>query len=574
MRTIQTGLAISAALLFACPNTGQTGDDAGTPAGSDAGTSTFVAFGSSGTTANLAWIDSPGATGYLIERKTGGGAFAQVLTLDATAVTFLDRGLAPQTSYDYRLTAQGATSDAVREYSATTGDTAPLQTTTDTPVGAPVQQTLGSQGGTVASADGSIQLTLPAGAVPDGTNVTLQTIANPLSQENAAAVSILSGVPFAKDVSLRFNLGDGDSPDTASVALQDAEGVWLSTPATVDATAGTLTVTLAAESGSSGSLRKAASTAGARRVLRFSRFYVYPRNATVRLGSQTSFSAYALFSTDLCDSKADPGDCAWAVEFARILLGSTAVAKGLTQPLPQSQSKSVPNSDGTWSLDPAGDASGTLLVPAGGASVLYTAPNSPPARSNPLIPPFVKLRFTPNAVSGHPAAFSDPATIFFLGSKYHVTADFASGGIGLDEAITAFVTDQVQMDIELTTSPGGSRLVTVSNIKNALSSHTNDHCNDPDVISFTVGAGYELITTSSAGGGYANNILSLSMEGTETLVPATLNFNGFSTTFPGASAPINPFLEVNVDLDHLSSKTQFPTTPATGWMVTIEPLVE
>jgi hypothetical protein len=62
----------------------------------------------SSTQINLAWTGSQGATGYILERKTGAASFAQIGggDLPATQVTFNDTGLSASTQYTYRLKAK------------------------------------------------------------------------------------------------------------------------------------------------------------------------------------------------------------------------------------------------------------------------------------------------------------------------------------------------------------------------------------------------------------------------------------------------------------------------------------
>jgi hypothetical protein len=577
MSRARTLCVIAAAFSFVCgdgdgaqSSDSGVGEDAGQmsdagPAGSDAGTSTFVAFGSSASTVNLVWSEASGATAYLLERQLGGGAFSQVKTLGAGARNFLDSGLAAQTTYSYRLTAQGASADAVREYAAVTSNEDVLSTTADTPLGAPAQQTIGSAGGTVSTADQAIVLTVPAGAVPDGTNIALQPIVNPLPQETSAAVSIDSDTPFAKDVSLLFHLADGDSPDAASVALQDASGVWLSSYATVDATAGTLTVTLPAEAAASAAMRRAATRPAPRKVLRFARFFVAPRAAYVKLNGKATFTANALFSDDRCDTKADPEGCAWVVEFIRILQGNAAIAQGLTMPLPQHGSKPVPNSLGTWALDPAGDPSGTIAVqPTIG--VQYTAPGTKPA-AKPVL-----LKFTPIAPSSGKTLFSDPAQIWIRGDNFRISAVFNATNFGINEAINATVRDEFETSLEIGVNNQNQPEIFVSQTTDHDSVYSNAVCADPTAKSFTLDGTYDLIDISTIEATYENHLLTLGVNGTGSEVSATLNYGqGITVTFPGGSGPTFLGLNVQVDLDNLVTAQTFDTFPATNWKITIDP---
>ena len=72
---------------------------------------------------DLAWTDnSINETGFEIERRQGGGAYALIVTTPADQTTFNDSGLADSTTYTYRVRAvnSGGTSDYSTEASATT----------------------------------------------------------------------------------------------------------------------------------------------------------------------------------------------------------------------------------------------------------------------------------------------------------------------------------------------------------------------------------------------------------------------------------------------------------------------
>ena len=58
---------------------------------------------------NLAWTDASGdETGFAVERAASGGAWGSVTTVGANATSYADTGLAPSTSYQYRVKAVNA----------------------------------------------------------------------------------------------------------------------------------------------------------------------------------------------------------------------------------------------------------------------------------------------------------------------------------------------------------------------------------------------------------------------------------------------------------------------------------
>ena len=72
----------------------------------------------SSTEIQVTWTESSGATGYRVERSTNGGA-NWITAGTATATTFTDMGLAPDTTYDYRVFATNAGGDSSSSATAT-----------------------------------------------------------------------------------------------------------------------------------------------------------------------------------------------------------------------------------------------------------------------------------------------------------------------------------------------------------------------------------------------------------------------------------------------------------------------
>jgi hypothetical protein len=85
------------------------------------------------TTLQLAWPDNSGnEDGFAIERKTGGGSYGQVATVGSNTTSYTDTGLAPGTTYTYRVRAWNSVgySGYSDEASATTAQTGPVRTFT------------------------------------------------------------------------------------------------------------------------------------------------------------------------------------------------------------------------------------------------------------------------------------------------------------------------------------------------------------------------------------------------------------------------------------------------------------
>jgi hypothetical protein len=115
----------------------------------------------------------------------------------------------------------------------------PVDESTITPVGAPlgtaVRKTIGAQGGELSSADGTIKVIVPAGALDAAKEISIQAITNELPGGIGNAFRILPhGEQFKKPVSIKFTYKPGDLeatlPDLLDIAWQDTTGSWI-TPA-------------------------------------------------------------------------------------------------------------------------------------------------------------------------------------------------------------------------------------------------------------------------------------------------------------------------------------------------------
>ena len=123
---------------------------------------------------------------------------------------------------------------------------------TPTPVGEGIGQaeiaTIGAAGGHIESADGTLEIEIPAGALAADTVISLQRITNFAHGAKGHGWRLgPENVEFAQPVRLTFHYsGDdvlGTAPGLLRIASQDAEGFWeLHEEATLDADEGTLAV--------------------------------------------------------------------------------------------------------------------------------------------------------------------------------------------------------------------------------------------------------------------------------------------------------------------------------------------
>jgi len=107
----------------------------------------------------------------------------------------------------------------------------PLPTPVGNVYGQPTTATIGAQGGVVASPDGRIQVTIPAGALSTNTTISVQPLKNTCSGGIGLNYRLLPhGTQFAKPVTIKFSyaqyIDSISSPDALVIAFQDEKGIW------------------------------------------------------------------------------------------------------------------------------------------------------------------------------------------------------------------------------------------------------------------------------------------------------------------------------------------------------------
>ena len=124
----------------------------------------------------------------------------------------------------------------------------PAHTAVGTPTGPLVSQTIGAGGGTLASADGALTVTIPAGALASDQTIGVQAISAQSPGATGAAYRLTpEGLTFAQPVTLVFGYEaadiSGSAPELLWIASQQADRSWLlATGVTLDPAAQTLTV--------------------------------------------------------------------------------------------------------------------------------------------------------------------------------------------------------------------------------------------------------------------------------------------------------------------------------------------
>jgi hypothetical protein len=153
----------------------------------------LVAAALDGTQITLTWSDaSTDETGFVLERQTGGGAFAALTTLGANVTTYTDAGLTASTQYAYRVRATNAAGDSAWSATAT------ATTTGGAPAGPAGDVTLGIGGAKMVrfvDADGTASTVMYKGL---GT-VVVHFGGDGLTATNLKGIVTLSGGPASVD---------------------------------------------------------------------------------------------------------------------------------------------------------------------------------------------------------------------------------------------------------------------------------------------------------------------------------------------------------------------------------------
>jgi hypothetical protein len=126
----------------------------------------------------------------------------------------------------------------------------PLSTAAGIPTGNSTSKVIGANGGSITSTDGSVELNIPAGALPGDTTITMQPITNNCPGGVLSAYRFTpNGLKFNKAAILKFHYPDSTSDGAVSqfmgMAVQDSLGFWRATSKfTNDTTAHTFTASI------------------------------------------------------------------------------------------------------------------------------------------------------------------------------------------------------------------------------------------------------------------------------------------------------------------------------------------
>ncbi len=122
----------------------------------------------------------------------------------------------------------------------------PFTSAPGTVTGAPVTKTIDSTGGTLSSSDGSITIGILAGTFSSATEVSVQTVINPVAPWGAGTGFRFAGLTRQlKPVTVKLKYLGDPPKDALGVAIQDTLGAWRGfKQLTTDETTKTINVTL------------------------------------------------------------------------------------------------------------------------------------------------------------------------------------------------------------------------------------------------------------------------------------------------------------------------------------------
>ncbi len=109
-------------------------------------------------------------------------------------------------------------------------DVEPAITEVGTPIGDAVTLEIGPNGGVISSADGLLEVSVPAGAVAANTSFSIQPVSNFCPGGYRAYQLLPEGLTFSKPINLTFHYTEDDLSGTSTeflgVAFQGSEGEW------------------------------------------------------------------------------------------------------------------------------------------------------------------------------------------------------------------------------------------------------------------------------------------------------------------------------------------------------------
>jgi hypothetical protein len=245
---------------------------------------------------------------------------------------------------------------------------------------------IGAAGGSISNSSAGAKVIVPAGAMPDGSSLSLEAILNPAI--DAKPGIRLSGSEWTKPITIQFSYPASiTDPENYMVIVQTPIGTWVtSNTPKIDAVNRTVSIRLGAElnpvATKSGSAKiaqsnlKATAKPRARDILFTKKFIIEPQIATVKCGSSVKFTAYNRVAVDKKEAELTPNELDIADEIRKEKFDAFNEANAQSDydndvlvPLATTkyvmQLRPVPSSKGTWSSSGPGSlsADGTFTAP-------------------------------------------------------------------------------------------------------------------------------------------------------------------------------------------------------------------
>jgi hypothetical protein len=266
-------------------------------------------------------------------------------------------------------------------------------------IGTPVTQAIGSSGGNASVVSASAKIVVPAGAMTDGSSISVQAISNTLAGSGQGIR--LSGSDWTQPITVQFSYPASiTDPENQMIAVQNPDGSWVSSNRVkVDAVNRTISIRLAPDpsslliKGLNASGLKAAASTSSRDIIWTKKFFLKPDTASVKLGESVSFTAYAKEARNRGEAKlsADDLDLLDRVYVLKAQVDKLfyEVDDDFLQPLtivvkefPFTNNKAGYNR--TWTTSGPGN-----IVPSGATSGKFTAPTDPSAKGKTATVTFV-----------------------------------------------------------------------------------------------------------------------------------------------------------------------------------------
>jgi hypothetical protein len=269
-----------------------------------------------------------------------------------------------------------------------------VKTPEATPIGSAQTLSITATGGSDEVLSAGAKIVVPAGAMPDGSSLTMQAIDD--SVHGSGQGLRLTGDAWSQPITVQFSYPtDLAAPENFSIAVRIPNGVWIVSPkVNVDAINHTISARISPLSPSltkaySRSVQLKGSKLYPMDIIKVERFYLKPSVSPLQIGKTLTFTAYAnvaIYSNSqsaqsslIRQTATDPDD-EELVPLSKVAATALPVTKPIddsdeivpltiVKPYPFTNSK--PGFTRNWSLSGAKLGS---IVASGATNAIYTAP--------------------------------------------------------------------------------------------------------------------------------------------------------------------------------------------------------